>query len=78
MTQYKSLKLHVELNVEVYTENLVKHTKNLTMGATINQHKPCELNMEVDVYAPSRGPNMSCQGYKGMTGVVTKFDAQQR
>lgn len=41
----------------------------------INRLKLCELNVECDVYDPLRGPNMPCQGYKGMAGVITKFDA---
>lgn len=37
-----------------------------TVGATINRHKPRELNVEFDVYTPSRGPNIPCQGHKSM------------
>lgn len=33
--------------------------------------------VEYDVYAPSRGPDVYCKGYKGMTGVITKFNAQR-
>ena len=32
----------------------------------ITDKKPHELNVEFDVYAPSRGPNIPCERYKGM------------
>lgn len=32
--------------------------------------------MESDVYAPSTGPNVTYQGYKGMICMITKFSAQ--
>ena len=32
----------------------------------ITDIKPHELNLESDVYAPSRGPNIPYQRYKGM------------
>jgi len=45
----------------------------MSVGATINQHKTHELNVEFDVYAPSRGPNIPCQRYRGMNGVIIKL-----
>lgn len=50
----------VKLNAEVYTKNLVKWPNNLNIGATINRHKPPELNMEFDVNAPSKRHNITC------------------
>lgn len=45
----------------------------MTTGATINRHNTMgELTMEYDVLALSRGPNIPCQGYKGMIGVTIK------
>ena len=34
----------------------------------ITDNKTHELNVVSDVYAPSRGPNIPCQRYKGMMG----------
>ena len=44
------------------------NTKSLTdlWELLITDKKPHELNMESDVYAPSRGPNIPCQWYKGI------------
>jgi len=33
--------------------------------------------MEYDVYDQSRGLNIPCQGYKGMTGMITKYVAHK-
>ena len=46
---------------------------DLTMGATKTDIKIHELNVESDVYALSRWSNISCQGYRGMTDVITKL-----
>ena len=64
------------MNVEVHTENMVKCNKSLIMGAIINRHNTRELNMESDVYTPLRRPNIPLQENKGMSGVITKYDAQ--
>lgn len=48
------------------------------MGATITDLKPLEINIEIIVYTPSRGPNMPFQGYKGFSGVIIKSYGQYR
>ena len=39
----------------------------------ITDIKPHEINVESDVYAPSRGPNIPDQRYIGMASVITKL-----
>ena len=57
MTKVLIRKITCSIYTNISVENLVKCAKSLT-GSTNNQHKPCELDMESDLYAPSRGPNI--------------------
>lgn len=66
MIKYESWRFHIGLYTDIKVENLVNCTNNLTIGAIFNKHKLSEINMESDVYTTSRGPNISCMGYKGI------------
>ena len=57
ITKVLIMKIKHSIYTNISVENLVKCTKSLT-GSTINQHKLRELDMESDLYAPSRGPNI--------------------
>ena len=47
-------------------------------GLIITNIKPHEINVESDVYAPSRGPNIPWKRYIGMTGLITKMSPTER